>query len=145
MSSRKTQTQGSAGQSGSIAARPPFGKPKRPSGKAQLTEVRKLLREGEIDLARRLAATAAEENPDEASLCRLHELLNVGRSYSRPATGQGTGEAFAWLRDPPAEYRGKWVALIGRRVVGSAETLKELLARLPPNLEQTPLAVQIAS
>ncbi len=68
-------------------------------------------------------------------------------SYSRrlPATGRSIREELEQLRNPPDEYRGKWVAVIGPEIVGVADSLKELVARLPSNLEQTPLAVQIAS
>ena len=108
-------------------------------------EVRRLLRDGEIYDARELAAEAVREHPDHPDLLRIHQVLNVGRSERRPATGRSTREDLEWLRDPPDEYRGKWVALIGREVVGAAASLKELVAGLPSDLEQTPLAVQIAS
>ena len=115
------------------------------SATALLAGIRRLLDDGEIYDARRLAAAAAREHPDHPALLRLHEVLNIGRSQRGPATGRSIREDLEGLRDPPEEYRGKWVALIGKNVVGAAATLKELVAGLPSDLEQTPLAVQIAS
>ncbi len=109
-----------------------------------LEEIRELLRDGEVHEARRLATEAMTAHPDHPELRRVHELLNVGRSRKRPATGRSIREELEPLRDPPDEYRGKWVAMVGREIVGVADSLKELLAGLPSDLEQTPLAVQIA-
>jgi hypothetical protein len=110
-----------------------------------LDEIRRLLRDGQVHDARRLAAEAVKAHPDYRGLRQTHEVLNVGRSRRSPATGRSTREALEPLRDPPEEYRGKWVAVVGREIVGVADSLKELVARLPSDLGQTPLAVQIAS
>ncbi len=117
----------------------------RKSREALLGEIRRLLRDGEIYDARRLAAEASSMHPDHPGLRRMHEVLNVGRSRRRPGTGRSTREELEQLRDPPNELRGKWVAVVGREIVGVADSLKELVARLPADLEKTPLAVQIAS
>ncbi len=112
---------------------------------APLNEIRRLLRDGEVHEARRLAAEAIKVLPDHSDLRRIHELLNVGRSRRLPATGGSIREELEQLRDPPDEFRGKWVAVVGREIVGVADSLKELMARLPSGLEPAPLAVQIAS
>ncbi len=117
----------------------------RKSATALLGDIRKLLHDGQIYDARRLAAEAVREHPEHTELHRTHEVLNVARSRSgRPATGRSTRAELDWLRDPPAALRGKWVAIIGRDVIGAADSLKELMADLPPDLEQEPLAVQVA-
>ena len=145
MDPRAIQAKARDGQGGAAAVGEPPKGGKRRSPAALLAEVRRLLRDGEIYDARELAAEAVRDHPDHADLLCIHEVLNVGRARRRPATGRSTREDLEWLRDPPDEYRGKWVALIGREVVGAAATLKELVAGLPSDLEQTPLAVQIAS
>ncbi len=109
-----------------------------------LDEIRALIASNDVRTARRLAAEAAERHPDDAELLNAHRILNTGRSYSRAGAGRNTREEFEWLQDPPRRYRGKWVALVGRNVVGAAATLKELLASIPANLEETPLTVQVA-
>ncbi len=145
MSNRSIQTKPSATGSGIITARETSVDSRRRSTAPPLDEIRELLRDGEIYDARRLAAEAIRVHPDHPELCRIHEVLNVGRSRRLPATGRSTREELEQLRDPPDEYRGKWVAVVGREIVGVADSLKELMARLPSDLEQTPLAVQIAS
>ena len=109
-----------------------------------LDEIRDPIATGDVRAARRLAAEAAERYPDDADLVNAHRILNTGRSYTRTGTGRNTREEFEWLQDPPERYRGKWVALVGRDVVGAAETLKELLVAIPTHLEKTPLTVQVA-
>jgi len=115
------------------------------SAAARLGEVRQLLRDGEVHRASQLAAWSVVKHPDHPGLRRIHELLNVGRSYRRPATGYDVRDELEWLRDPPEEMRGKWVAVVGRQVVGLAESLKQLMAELPTDLEPTPLVVQVAA
>ncbi len=115
------------------------------SAEARLAEARQLLRDGEVYRASQLATWSVAKHPDHPGLRRIHELLNVGRSYRRPATGYDVRDELEWLRDPPEELRGKWVAVMGRQVVGSAESFKQLVAELPTDLEQTPLVVQVAA
>lgn len=108
-----------------------------------LSKIRQQLRTGEIRTAKRLASEAAEQHPKHAEILDIHRILNEGRSFAKPGTGRDMRLEYRWLRDPPAEYRGKWIALIGDAVVGSAATLQKLQESLPPDLDQTPLAVQI--
>ncbi len=119
-------------------------KPATASPEGLLDEIRDLIAGGDVRAARRLAAEAAERHPDNDELVNAHRILNTGGSYSRAGAGRNTRQEFEWLQDPPKRYRGKWVALVGRNVVGAAETLKELLASIPTNLEETPLTVQVA-
>ena len=118
---------------------------KRSSSVPPIDEIRRLLRNGEVHDARQLAAEARKEHPDHPELRRIHELLNVGRSRRLPATGRSAREELKQLREPPDGYRGKWVAVLGREIVGVADSLKELIADLPSDLEEMPLAVQLAS
>ncbi len=118
-----------------LAADPPEG---------LLEKIRDLIGNGDVRAARRLAAEATERYPEDDDLVNAHRILNTGRSYTRSGAGRNTREEFEWLQDPPKRYRGQWVALVGRNVVSAAETLKDLLASIPNNLEKTPLTVQVA-
>ena len=115
------------------------------SAECFLTEIREELGAGQIAAARRVAEEAARQHPQNAEICNARAALHPSISSTKPASGRDTREEYAWLRDVPEEYRGKWVALIGRKVVGSAATLRALLSALPPDLEQIPLTVQVAS
>ena len=146
MNPRKLQAQQPEESSHSSTTWPIRDVPDRePAAESILSEIRQLLEAGEIRTAKRLASEAARRHPAHAEIGDLHRTLNEGRSFARPGTGRDLRAEYAWLRDPPKEYRGRWVALIGEAIVGSAETLQELQASLPPDLGQTPLAVQIPS
>ena len=116
---------------------------RKPTAKSLLAAIRLQLETGEIRRAKRLASMAARRHPRNAEIVDLHRVLNDGRSFAQPGTGRDLRPEYEWLRDPPKVYRGQWVALVGDAVVGSAKTLRELQAALPPDLSQTPLAVQI--
>jgi hypothetical protein len=76
---------------------------------------------------------------------RVCLTLNGSPARTRPRTGRDLQEEYAWLRDPPDAYRGRWVALIGSSVVAAAQTPEELRLAIPADLEQPPLVAQIAS
>jgi hypothetical protein len=99
--------------------------------------IRSLVEEGRILEARELLKTAGDQVPAESNLRRVlgpprvskSDLLDVDRSPE-----------FRWLKKHALEYEGKWVALLGENLVASAETLKEMLARLDSlSLEGKPL------
>lgn len=106
--------------------------------------IQKLLDAGEIREACRLATDAVALYPGDSNLRETHRILNGNGTVKLPATGHDIREEIEWLKDPPRKYRGRWVALIGPRVVACADTAKELEASLPAGLEQVPLAVEIA-
>lgn len=110
-----------------------------------LEEMRTLLRVGDVQGARELVAAAVRRWPECVELQTAERVLAKGKASSIPGKrGPDRGGEFKWLKNPPERYRGQWVALLGSAVVGSANTLKELLASLPPGLEHPPLTVKIA-
>lgn len=110
-----------------------------------LEEIHEQTRAGEIRTAQRLVREAAAQYPEDPELREAYRILSDGRATPRPRTGRSLRDEYRWLKSPPAEFRGRWVALIGDRVVAVADTLRELRQSLPSRLEQAPLAVQIAS
>jgi len=110
---------------------------------AVLAEIRAFLRVGNVKAARELAVAAAARHPEHVEIQTARRVLAEGKSYPSSGTGRNLTEEYEWLRDPPERYRGKWVALVGARVLGAADTLRELLASLPSDLGQTPLTVQV--
>ncbi len=85
-----------------------------------------LLREGLHLQARDAALRAAQQFPGDSRIGRLAGALDP-RSKARvnpsaPRQPDRTKD-FAWLRNPPAWARGKWVALAGGVVVASGDTL----------------------
>ncbi len=137
-------TKAAGGTSFATGRRTPRTRRPADSPEGLLNDIRDLIADGDVRGARKLAAEAAERYPDDADLVNAHRILSPGGSYTRSGTGRNTREEFEWLQDPPERYRGKWVALVGRDVVGAAESLKELLAAIPTHLEKKPLTVQVA-
>ncbi len=115
------------------------------TAEAILDEIRTLLSAGNILAAQELTTDAVAKFPGDVELRNAKRVLCDGKSYVVPGKPEPSRRPeLEWLRDPPADYRGKWVALVGREVVASGETLKEVLGALPSDLERRPLAVQIA-
>lgn len=110
-----------------------------------LEEIRQQTRAGRIRTAQRLVREAVARYPEDPELQKAHGVLVGRRAKSRPGTGRHLREEYAWLRNPPAEYRGRWVALIGAEVIAAADTLEQLRALLSSHVGPTPLAAQIAS
>lgn len=87
--------------------------------------------------ARRLASEAAARFPEHSGIRNAHRILNEGKA----TVGSGgpepaRDEEIEWLRNPPEAVRGRWVGLLGRKLVGTADTLAELIDLLrAKNLE----------
>lgn len=87
-----------------------------------------LLSEGRFSAARRVAAEARKTFPDHSRVQNAWSIFDRrGKATVGEATSEPSREAeLEWLSRPPESVRGKWVALQGRELVDSAETLKEL-------------------
>ncbi len=106
----------------------------------------RLLGEERYRTARRLAAETIERFPDHPRVRNAWAIFDH-RGKARVAPGApepSTAEEFEWLSNPPDWARGKWVALIGRQAVATADTLAELTAILrSKKLPQRPLVHRI--
>ncbi len=111
---------------------------------AFLADIHQQLASGQILTASQLVRDAMDEHPEHEEILKLHQILRRGGSRTVPRSGRSMRLEYAWLDNPPEKYHGQWVALVGKEVVGSAATLKSLLAMLPPDLSQTPLTVRVA-
>jgi hypothetical protein len=109
--------------------------------------IRQSLEKEDFQHARALLDEALGECPEEPSLIKLRRALSPPEIRSTPALDQDRRQELAWLSEngDAETYRGKWIALVGARVVGMADSLKALLALLedsPPTA--TPLIHRIA-
>lgn len=81
--------------------------------------------------ARRMAVEAAARFPENAEIQNAKRILNDGRATAGSGGSEpSSAKEFEWLRYPAESARGKWIALVGSKVVGSADTLRELTASL---------------
>lgn len=111
---------------------------------AVLEEIRAHLGEGRYRSAQRLAKQAAARFPEQAAIQRMNRGLNEWTVRARPASGQGRSEEFEWLRKPPESARGKWVALVGGKMVAAGESLADVMQLLKSmDLPRTPLVHRV--
>ena len=91
-----------------------------------LYRIRTLLTDQSI-AARRLAIEGAARFPEHEGLQNARRILVDGKAKVGSGDPEpSTKEEFDWLRSPPQSVRGKWVALVGDKLVASAETLAKL-------------------
>lgn len=85
-----------------------------------------LLEQGRIREAQKLFDYAKNFVRDE----KLQNALAPPRVKTSMRSDVDRSAEFRWLDRNGLRFRGRWVALLGEELVASAETLKELLARI---------------
>jgi len=106
--------------------------------------VRFYLGSGQAGEERRTAARGAAAFPDDPWLRKANRVLNPSRIVSKPATAPDRTREFDWLRKHSAEYRGRWVALLGEELLSSGAQLEEVLSEVRSrNLDTKPLVHHI--
>ncbi len=87
-----------------------------------------LLDEDRYQTARRMAAAARARFPRHSRVQRVWGIFdNRDKAKVSPFGSQpSTRDELDWLASPPAWAYGKWVALVGSKVVASGETLAEV-------------------
>lgn len=121
------------------------GRESHDTGSAErlLGRIHEHVRAGRIRIAQSLARDSAVRYPEDSEAKKACRILTGGEATPRPKTGRSLRDEYRWLRSPPDEYRGCWVALVGEEVVAAADTLAKLRELLPPQLERAPLAVHL--
>ena len=112
---------------------------------ALVTRVRQLIEQDCIRAARGILATTPPDT-DTRDLRRLRKALKIPQATMVDERDVDGSPDFEWLRVHGAEYRGKWVALVGGRLVGVGDSLKQALeqsdidASVRPLVHHIPLA-----
>ena len=110
-----------------------------------LKRVRQLITDEQINAARQLVADALRRFPDHAEIQLARGVLAEGEPSPNPFVQPTASAEIEWLKDPPREARGKWIALIGSKLVGMADSAEELMASLRSRkLEQLPVVQYVA-
>lgn len=110
-----------------------------------LDTLRQFLEIGQLPAARRLLAAAVDRYPEYAEIQKARRILDQREATPNPMVEPTTSDEIEWLQSPPESARGKWVALIGRQVVGMAHSARELKKILQSkDLPQKPLIHHIA-
>ncbi len=109
-----------------------------------LEEIRAHLENYRFRDAQRLAKEAASSFPEVPAVQKMNRALNDRRAKRRPSTGRDSTQDFLWLKDPPPEARGKWVALAGSEVLALGTKLTDLVESLSTeDLSKKPLLVRV--
>jgi hypothetical protein len=95
-----------------------------------------------IHVARDLLQEGLARYPRDAKLKRWATVLAppLVRPTSRMAVrGRSREDEMAWLRQHADEYRGQWVVLLGKELLGAGRDLKAALRRIQHRLADAPL------
>jgi hypothetical protein len=92
-----------------------------------LRQLHSLLEQGKILAAQHLFEFARDFVPQDS---KIREALEPPRVKTSSKKSIDRSAEFRWLDLNSARFRGKWVALLGDRLIASADSLKELLAQL---------------
>lgn len=101
-------------------------------------QIRECLEREDFASARELLEQAVAEWPADPGLLKLGRALAPPEIQPAPGLDRDRRLELAWLADRAntEKLQGKWIALLGARVVAMADTLKVLLAELgsyPPS------------
>lgn len=107
---------------------------------AAVERIRQLLGEGRLQDARRLTAQALRSHPGHAGLLGLERTIAPGRVEPRPGRYPDRRAELAWIAQNRDRYPGKWVALVGDRVIAIEDDAGVLLKKLrQQGVAETPL------
>ena len=108
--------------------------PRSPTPDAQpfllIERVKHLLDQQMIRDARRTLEIGSSRYPANRQIASLLRAISPGRVSPTGWTSSGREWETAWIKQHGHEYRGKWIALDGDRLIAFAATLSELLANL---------------
>jgi len=99
------------------------------SSEAAVEKILGLLSTSEYFAARRLAQEAVGRFPEDAQVRKVANFFDRrGKATVRPGGPRQPNreKEFEWLRNPPDESHGKWVALLGGEVLAADENLEEV-------------------
>ena len=107
--------------------------------------LREVIEADRIGTARRLLADAPRRFPDDPKIRTARRVFAESEATPNLFVQPTAGAEIEWLRQPPDDARGKWVALIGSKLVGIADSAEELFASLrSERFEQFPVVQYIA-
>lgn len=92
--------------------------------------IRGMLDQDQVASARTLLKVALGERPGDIELGQAAIVLAPPTSVRRAVTDRDRSAEYAWLALHGAEYRRRWVAIVGGELVGSGTSLKQLLFSL---------------
>jgi len=89
-----------------------------------IEQVKDLLGYGRLKAARELLERALQQYPTNERLLKLHWAVSPGKVERVDVRYSDRGEEVAWIKENQKKYKGKWVVLLGNRVLGMGDDLK---------------------
>jgi Family of unknown function (DUF5678) len=89
-----------------------------------LERVKELLGYGRLKAARELLEHALQKYPTNERLLKLHWAVSPGKVERVDVRESNREEEVTWIKANQAKYKGKWVVLLGNRVLGMGDDLK---------------------
>ena len=101
-----------------------------------IERVKNLLDQQKIREARRTLEIGSSRYPASRQIARLLRAISPGRVSPTGWASSGRERETAWIKQHGHEYRGKWIALDGDRLIAFAANLSELIANLDTRNER---------
>jgi len=105
--------------------------------------IRVLIEQDKIGPARKLLAIALAEAAAEPALLRLQRALAPPKISKSSATDADRSREYGWLALHRAQFRGRWVAVVGDDLLAEASTFKELRQKLRQLTAKAPLIYRV--
>lgn len=99
----------------------------REESRAALGRIRHLLEQERVSEARSMLREALAAQPNDQELLRLRALLAPPKVRRSRINDADRTEDLQWLAANGAQYRGRWVAIRGGKLVADAASLDEVL------------------
>ena len=107
---------------------------------ADLEYAKYLLEQEQITIARVVLERAIKRYPQEGRLQDLYRVIIPGRVERRTVNYRHQKVEAAWIKTHRTQYHGKWVALLGKQVLGVGDDLHTVLNLLRDyHLDESPL------
>ena len=107
-----------------------------------VARIRALIEQDQVAQARALLSQALEADSQDPELLSLHEVLKPPHGRTRKITDKDRSEEFEWIVANRDTYRGRWVAVEGKRLVADAPSYPEIQSRIQ-KLKSPPLVHRI--
>ncbi len=115
------------------------------SGSAfELMYVKHLLGQGRVAIARAILQRILLQYPTDEKLLHLYRAISPGKVVRSNVRYNDRTLEIDWIKANRSSYRGKWVALLGGKVIGIEDDLKTVLRMVEEKqLRETPLIYRL--
>ena len=101
--------------------------PSEPGPDFELMYVKYLLGQGRVAIAREILQRILLKYPTDAKLLNLYRAVSPGKVVRSNVRYSDRTLEMDWIKANRSIYKGKWVALLGGKVIGIGDDLKTVL------------------